>query len=328
MRPALWISLLALTACSGDDGNSDGNDTPTPEDRFAEFINTTVDVSGDLSCFTPAADWDSATWLTQSIDSAKQASGVTINGVVEDFEEETPVASATLAVWTDDAVDASPDLTATSDNNGAVSFSGPTCSPTAYRVTTEGGPVATKTTFKAHQIYPAPSGGGEVQGANFVSVSDVTYQLIPGILGVTVDPDKAIIAGTAYDCGRDAADTGDDYKIEGAQVIVYDEDGNIPDTLQVNYFTQNFPDRDQEHTSADGLWVASNVPAGNLRVELWANVGGELQILGATELVSETDSINIGNIYAGYGDGVKYPASCETGAGTTPPTDTGDTGSM
>jgi hypothetical protein len=328
MRVVIWSTLLALCACSGDggkDGNTDGDTDAT--DRFGEFINTTVAATGDLACFTPGDDWASTTWLTQTIDPANQGT-YPINARVEDFEEDTPVSSATVAVWTDDVVDGQPDTTATSDNNGNVTFDGPSCSSTAYRVTTDGGPTATKTTFKAHQIYPAPT-GNTIEDATFVSVSDVTYQLIPGILGVSVDPDKAIIAGTAYDCGRDAAQNDDDNKITGAQVIVYDEDGNIPDTLQVNYFTENFPDRDQEQTSADGLWVASNVPPGNLRVELWASVGGELTLLGATELVSEADSINIGNIYAGYGDGVKYPATCESGATTTPtPTETGDTGTM
>ena len=178
----------------------------------------------------------------------------------------------------------------------------------AYRVTTDFSLTPTKTTYKAHHIYP-PEPDGTVDEALFVSVSDTTYQLIPTIVGVTIDPALAVIAGTAYDVVRDAAissaiDTG---KIEGAQVIVYDENGEIPDTLSVNYFTDEFPDRDQKWTSADGLWVAANVPAGNLRIEMWGQVNGELTLLGATSLFSEADSINISNVFAGYGDGVKYP---------------------
>ena len=98
---------------------------------------------------------------------------------------------------------------------------------------------------------------------------------------------------------------------------MYDEDGNIPDTLTVNYFTDAFPDRDQLWTSADGLWVAANVPPGNLRAEMWGLVDGQLRLLGATLLFSESDSINISNIFTGYGDGVKFPDSCLSGAGTT-----------
>ena len=44
-------------------------------------------------------------------------------------------------------------------------------------------------------------------------------------------------------------------------------------------------------------------------------MSGTLTLLGASELDSEADSINIANIFTGYGDGVKYPYSCED-AGT------------
>jgi hypothetical protein len=180
-------------------------------------------------------------------------------------------------------------------------------------VTTDPLLTPTKTTYKAHHIYP-PAEAGTVDDGLFVSVSDVTYRLIPTILGVSVDPDKAIIAGTAYDALRDAATDSsiDEGKIEGVQVVVYDEDGNIPPELTVNYFTDGFPDRDQLWTSPDGLWVAANVPPGNLRAEMWGVVDGELRLLGATLLFSEADSINISNIFAGFGDGVKYPFACET----------------
>ena len=133
---------------------------------------------------------------------------------------------------------------------------------------------------------------------------------------MNVDPSLAIIAGTAYDVTRDAGLSSDidDGKIEGVQVIVYDENGEIPDALTVNYFTDSFPDRDQRWTSEDGLWVAANVPPGLLTVEMWGLVDGELKLLGATELLSESDSINISNIFAGYGDGVKFPENCLVGS--------------
>ncbi len=308
MRSALLALPLILIACSGDDGG-DGNDdggTTTP-DRFAEFVNVTRDATGSFDCFTPGADWASTQWLEQSIDPGNVGT-FPIQGGVQDFQEETAVYGATVGLFLADEVAGQPDITSVSDNNGDLTISGPSCDPVTYRVTTEGGPIPTKTTYKAHQIYPYPT-GPEITGATFTSVSDVTYQLIPGILGVSVDPDKAIIAGTAYDCTRDAAldpaiDTG---KVEGVQV-------NIPDTLQVHYFVESFPAREQLWTSADGLWVAANVPPGRLRVEMWGNVSGALTLLGATELISEADSINIANVFAGYGDGVKYPDACEGAA--------------
>ena len=307
MRYDVALATLVLAACSGDDGGNKDGDPTSPEDRFAAFINATEEVTGSFAGFTPSED---PTWLEQSVNPVTQ-SAFSINGLVQDFEEETPVAGASVALYTDDGVD-TPDDSATADVNGRVSIPGLSCTPATYRVTSEGGPIATKTTFKAHQVYPFPV-GTTIDDAVFTSVSDVTYQLIPGILGIEVQSDLAIIAGTAFDVTRDPSASPDDDagKIEGAQIVVYDAEGNIPDTLTVNYFIENFPVRDQEATSADGLWVAANVPPGDLTVEMWGVVGGELVKLGATQLKSEADSINISNVYSGYGDGVKYPATCE-----------------
>lgn len=300
--------FVLLVACGKDDGEKkDGGD------RFDEFIYVTQEATGDFTGL-PAGDNTLAgtTWLTQNVDPTNIVD-VVANGMVEDFQDEIPVAQATVDLWFDDVVDSSTDSQALSDNSGIISIDAIACQKMAYRVTTDVALTPTKTTYKAHHIYP-PEPDGTVDEAEFVSVSDVTYQLIPTILGVTVDPDKAIIAGTAYDVMRDSATSTDidAGKIEGAQVVVYDENGEIPDTLSVNYFTENFPDRNQEWTSGDGLWVAANVPPGNLTVEMWGMVGGELTLLGATELFSEADSINISNVFAGYADGVKYPYACET----------------
>ncbi len=68
--------------------------------------------------------------------------------------------------------------------------------------------------------------------------------------------------------------------------------------------------RDQPHTSEDGLWVTMNVPEGDWTIQLWGLIDGAEVLLGATQLTTYADSINISNIYTGYGDGVYYPASC------------------
>ena len=48
------------------------------------------------------------------------------------------------------------------------------------------------------------------------------------------------------------------------------------------------------------------------RVELIRNEGGTETIMGATVLDTRSDSINISNIYVGYGTGVRYPDECLT----------------
>lgn len=310
-RAMVAVALLAGCGSGGSGGKGSGTGGPGGP-VFEDFIFVDRAPTGDFTGL-PVGDntWAGTTWLSQTINPANIVD-VTASGLVEDFQEDTPVPQATVDLWFDDVVDASTDAQSLSDNSGVISIPAKACQKQAYRVTTDPNITLTKTTYKAHHIYP-PEPDGTVDDAQFVSVSDTTYRLIPTILGVTVETDKAIIAGTAYDMLRDPATSTDidEGKIEGVQVIVYDQDGNIPETLTVNYFTETFPDRDQLWTSPDGLWVAANVPEGELRAEMWGVVNGTLTLLGASVLFSEADSINIGNIFAGYGDGVKYPYACE-----------------
>ncbi len=316
---ARWVVMLGLAACSGgektlDDLGDGTPDTAAGPPQFDDFIDLAdaPDISGDAACFTPAGNWEDTTWLTQDV--APGASG-TLSGLVEDFESGDAVdVPATVQLWFTDDANGPSDASASTDVSGIVAFDAvPTCQTMTYKVTTDPLLDETRTTYKAHQVYSPAGGDGAIPAATFLSVSSTTYQLIPSILGVTIDDDKAVIAGTAFDCTRDPSlPTADDSgKIEGAQVIVYDENGEIPPSLTVNYFVDDFPNRDQKHTSKDGLWVASNVPAGNLRVEMWAKVGGAVTLLGATQILSEAGSINIANIFTGYGDGVKFPTVCE-----------------
>ena len=288
------LALALLVGCSGGTSEDETTDTGEVVDRFSQFINTTETATGDRSCYD-----GSGTWLTQDVDASTVAS-YPFGGTVADFETDDPVPDALVEVWLDDVYDGAPDVTGTSDNNGAVAIDLPSCQPFTYKVTTD--PVAeeTKDTYEAHQVYDVPT-GTDIQDA-LNSVSTITYRLIPSLLGVSVDADKGVIAGTALDCEGN--------EIEGAQVIVKDADGNIPDSLVVNYFRDSFPNRDQLYTSADGLWVAANVPEGTLTVELYVYNGTDYDLIGATLVPSLADSINISNIYEGYGDGVKYPESC------------------
>lgn len=306
--PFLLASIL-LAGCSGDGGGDKGGpgDDDDDVDPFTQFIDPPGEVSGDFACFTPA---EAPTWLTAEIDPAKQGTWP-IDGMVEDFETARAVTDATVEMFYADEVAGTPDAFATSDNSGLLTLDGPACTPVTYRVNPVPYPYPSRETFKVHQVYP-PATADRIPDASFVSVSNATYNLIPSILGVEVIEGLSIIAGTAYDCARDPSMDGDDPtgKIEGAQVVVRDADGNIPDTLAVHYFVEEFPARGQVATSADGLWVAMNVPPGPVTVEMWGQVGGELVQLGATQLESKPDAIAIANLFAGYGDGVKAPATC------------------
>ena len=294
MRPWNLLPLLVLAACSGSTPTDDDTgDDPGGPKVFEDFINTTVEAKGDFSCYT-AGD----PWIVQQVDPVK-VGVVPGGGVVQDFQSDDPVPEATLQVWFENDPSGTASATVTSDQDGNVSLDLQTCKPQAYKAFTNPDLEATVDTYQSHQILDA----GTVSAAEFLSVSVTTYRLIPSILGLSVQPGHAVIAGRAYDCQREP--------VEGAQVIVKDRaTGEIQQDQVVRYFVDEFPNREQPQTSADGLWNAIDVATGSYTVEMWVYQGGEHVLIGATELDIVPDSINIANTYVGFGDGIRYPASC------------------
>lgn len=303
----LALTLVLALACNGEDKTTDtGDESDTDSDTdtdqgdptFEDFINVTDSPTGDFTGF----DGYEATggWITQNVDTALQVLAPMV-GVIEDFQEGEPVTDATLEVWRSDVASGAPDvITSSGADDGNVSgFEVYSCKPMALLVSTDPELENTKPTYEVHQTYKSAT----TLDDTFNSVSTTTYRLIPGLLGVDPDLDKGIIAGTAYDVNEDP--------IEGAQVVVRDADGNIPSSLVVKYFYEEFPNREQPYTSADGLWVAINVPTGDWNVEMYVSDGaGGFKEMGATTLTVVADSINISSIYTGIGDGVKYHDSC------------------
>ncbi|HMV70105.1 MAG TPA: hypothetical protein PKA64_24910 [Myxococcota bacterium] len=311
MRTLLAGLSLALAACTGGDtdkGGTDDTDDTTPDAPTENELDLKTPPTGTFSCFTPVTAYDDAVWLEQSIDPAKAGVSRTIDGVVNDFEREEPRSHVEVRLWVDDVIDGPPDTFQQADPAGKVAFSAPVCQPLSYLSYPDAALDEARSTYKAHQVYGFTDGSVI---AEYISVSNDTYNVVPAILGITPDPAKSIIAGTAFDCTRspDTLSEIDAGKVEHAQVIVRNLDGTKPEGVQVRYFVENFPDRDQPDTSPDGLWTAVNVPAGDIRVEMWGLIDGEAKLLGSTQLHSVAGSINIANIFAGY-DGVKYPDSC------------------
>lgn len=299
MRHSFYLALLVAftVACGKDTDDSSvtddtGPDTTDPMDRY---IHLTDEAVGDFSCYTPGE-----AWLTQSVDPAKVATR-TLHAKVDDFKDHFGVNDADVEFWFNDSFSGAADVATVSDSSGYVDVELPTCQALAYMTSTDPLEERTVDTQEAHQIY-----GYVEEGVTFEddlnSVADATYTLIPSLLGVSLDDDKSVIAGTAYDCNGDP--------IQNAQIVVVDSSGEIPESLVANYFMDEWPVREQPHTSEDGLWVAMNVPEGAWAVQLWALIGGEEVLIGATELEAFAGGINISNIYTGYGDGVYYPESC------------------
>lgn len=291
------VCVLAFVLGCGDNSDDADTDTDTDIEDGTGFNAWDGDIVGDFACYTAGE-----AWRTDTVDTAKQVlSG--LDGVVLDFESDDPVPDATVQLYFDDDASAgAPDAVATSAQDGTFTMEVPSCQPTTYKVSTDPALDATKVTWEAHQIFGYAGDDARIS-ADVNSVSKTTYAIIPGILGVSVDKDKSVIAGAAYDCNW--------MEVQGGQVkVVNVADGSEPDGVAIHYFRDSFPSRDQPVISPDGLWLAANVPTGEWEIQLWGLQGDVEVHLGSTRLNTVADSINIANIYSGYGDGVRYPDSC------------------
>lgn len=301
LRSLFAFSLIAshVIGCTSDkaDDSADDSGEVNVFDEIV-YLQTEYVSSNPERVFDCYAAGDP--WLTQSPDSSCVAT-VPLTGEVTDFETGDGVADATLELFFDDQyVAGGADTSTTSDSSGALSgLDAMTCTPTAYASSTDPALNLTKITIQSHEIF----GFGPSIDSEFNSVSTTTYNVIPSLLGISVQAGMGIVAGTAYDCNGDP--------ILGVQVIGRAADGSYPEQ-SVRYFREEFPNRDQEGTSEDGLWVAVNLPPGPTTMEMWAWNGTEHVLLGSSVLTIIPDSINIASTYLGYDDGVVYPDSCLT----------------
>ena len=290
--------ILGLFACGSAEKETDTASTDTGETTETSMFDSIVYVdtvpTGDMACF---AEGYTDAWAEQSV-AADAVTDISIAGAVIDFETDEPVADASIEVYYSNTVYGAPDQSYTSDGAGNFSGTVPSCTPYAYRVSTDPDLGATKVTIESSQI-----DGLTATGSEYNSVSIDTYNVIPALLGISPDVDKGIVAGTAYDCAGEP--------LEFAQIVVTDADGNIPESEVVRYFVDSFPSRLQEWTSEDGLFVVVNIPEGDWTVNMYVADGNGGHLLMAQSPVKVfADSINISSVYTSFGDGVRYPESC------------------
>jgi hypothetical protein len=298
MNTALFLGLLA---CGSSEKETDtAMETDTAETTDDSFFDTIIYVEnppiGEMSCFSEGY---SDAWAEQIV-SEDVITEISVSGAVIDFETDDPVPDASIEIYYSNTVYGAPDQSYTSDGAGNFTGTVPTCTPYAYRVSTDPDLGATKVTIKVSQV-----DGAAATGSEYNSVSIDTYNVIPALLGISPDVDKGIVAGTAYDCAGEP--------LEFAQIIVTDADGNIPESEVVRYFVDSFPSRLQEWTSEDGLFVVVNIPEGEWIVNMYVSdgAGGHL-LMGQSPVKVFPDSINISSTYTSFGDGVRYPANCLT----------------
>ena len=240
MRIITIVLASALAGCGEKDTDDTGTDTNSSGDRFSEFVYITDVATGDFTGFESGY---TGTWLAQDVDPAKLVT-VSMTGDVVDFESNDEVKEATVEIFHNNDPTGTPDQVLTSNDDGEISGGEwPVCTPVAYSTYTDPDLNDTKVTFQVNEVYgysEEKKGGASAVSVQLNSVSSSTYQVIPSLLGVSPDTDKGIVAGTVYDVNGDP--------VEGAQVVAVDASGNIPDTLVVKYFVDDFPNRDQEWT--------------------------------------------------------------------------------
>ena len=290
-----WFLAVALAGCSGGEGSKTDDSTGgTSVDPMSFYINVKTAPVGDLTCYA-------GSWLPAPTICSGCTADVTLNGTVQDFQEETPVAQADVEFYFSDSISSAADATLKADASGLFNLPVPACTPLGYKTSTPVEWDQTKDTYEVHQIWDYDASGAISETVNSVSVA--TSKIIPAMLGVDWDTTTGIIAGTAFDCNEDP--------IDNAQVVVKSMDG-VVQNASIFYFKDSFPNQTELDTSPDGLWVAVNVPVGTWSVEMyvWDDATSTQKLIGSTNLEVKANSVNISNIYTGHNDGIRYPNAC------------------
>ena len=296
------LLALPLVGCGPTDDDDAADDDDGPDTIDPGDFDSSEAVTGDWSCVGSSAELV-----------AGEAGA--LDGLVEDFQDDIPVAGARVRLWLDNdpTGSAAEALEAVSDSEGRFSFDISegilACSPFAARVWTEFDPPETYQTFQNNLIV-----SGEPPFAqSFTSVSYATYQLLPLTVGVEPQPGQGIAAGRVTDCVGEP--------IANAEAAV----GNIDwitgefteaEGYAMRYFENEDPAHDQLWTSADGLFGGMNVPPGeewSLLVwgipqdeahcqttdsddVIWSTPNEVYCLLSWSSIAVQPDSVNIANV--------------------------------
>lgn len=231
-----------------------------------------VDDLGDAAPATPA----NLACLHDNPPPEPTGETVSVRFYAEDFEHEDRIEGATIEVYLVNRIEGDPDfvLGPTDDNGLTEAVDVPARSMLATRIP-EIERVA-RTTVQFDVL--TPTADGEVRA---LTVANDTYQIVPTALGILVEAGKGIVAGRYSDC--------DDEPVAGLIAHVEGQDAEI------RYFSDEFPAREPDVTTEDGLYVAINVDPGDHEIVLRGRTeaGGTLVELGRREIQVIADSINV-----------------------------------
>lgn len=197
----------------------------------------------------------------------------------EDFENEDRIQGAMVEIYLGNRIEGEPDfvLGPTSEDGLTDSVQVPAQALIATRVLEI--PQVARTTVEFDVL--TPTADGDVRA---LVVADSTYRVVPAAVAVTIEAGKGIVAGRFDDC--------DENPVAGLIAHVEGQDA------EVRYFVEEFPAREPDVTTEDGLYVAINIEPGDHEIVLMGRLeeGGELVEVGRREIQVIADSINVVNL--------------------------------
>lgn len=264
----VWFAaMLAVSACGGD-----SKDTI---DKIVEDL-PPPDQSAIATCPPSAAEACPA-GTKQAGTGCELSSGdlVTVSGTAVDFQSDRALNGAIVHLMDNDTGKPTGACGVT-NASGELAFKVPKGKKIGFGTFYDGA----KDTYQFNQFYDAAA------DENFFSVSSITAQLIPGLIGFSPDETKGIVAGTVYNkYGKAITDTSVTYKVR------------VKGGSDAYYFNDDLPtDRETQPAlnPADALFVAFDLEPGKQTLELLAN--GDVTATTDNVLFAFPDSVAISNI--------------------------------
>jgi len=295
--PALPIAFSLLMSAACGDGAGDGAADDTVDCRGEAPPATKLVAHNDDDEFTEA-DLDLSSCEADPLPPEGECT-VTVRGTVIDFKEnrfmgpndDFDLTGTKVKVYFDnqiESLDKQADVEAEADNTGRVVLEGLPCNHhVAILAHKQTRPPTTKPTIEFN-FWVGDTDRGD---AEFVTLSVVSYNLIPGILGFEPDTTKGIIAGRFYDCAGHYVENGALQLTQGHNEAF--EPSQTVCGVGIKYFLDEWPDRNQPNTSPDGLYAAIDVPPGPVTVHMMGRLtdDGDAIEIGRTHLNALPGSI-------------------------------------
>jgi hypothetical protein len=265
---------LAAMLASGACGNSTDKSNEVVTDGTAD------DAVSELASCPPAAAAACGAGAVKDAAGNCQysgADGVVVSGTARDFQSDREL-NAAIVNFVDNATGKPTGICGKTDAMGKLAIKVPKGKKLAYATSYE----TAKETYQFNLQYDAAS------EEDFFSVSEVTAQLIPGLIGFTPDETKGIVAGTVLN------QYGDSITADAAahKLLVRTAKGN-----KAFYFKDDLPAdiETQDRLNAENaLFVVFDLAPGTQTLEL--TYDGAVTTTTDNQLAAFPDSVAISNI--------------------------------